>query len=109
MNKEEINEKVNKSYTLPSWILSNYGTIKEVKDGVVIVKEGLNKVGMSEMVEFEKSGLKGIVNYLYNFISFKVCDLVKIRFGFLKSLLYNPKKYKNIKRYYFLKKVKNNK
>ncbi|XP_061884647.1 ATP synthase subunit alpha-like, partial [Entelurus aequoreus] len=64
----------------------NYGTIKEVKDGVVIVKEGLNKVGMSEMVEFEKSGLKGIVNYLGmeksitvlgNITSLKVGDLVK--------------------------------
>jgi len=86
MNKELKKDLVNKDYILPSWILSNYGTIKEVKDGVVIVKEGLNKVGMSEMVEFEKTGLKGIVNYLGmeksitvlgNIQSLKVGDLVK--------------------------------
>lgn len=86
MNNELKKDLVNKDYILPSWILSNYGTIKEVKDGVVIVKEGLNKVGMSEMVEFEKTGLKGLVNYLGmeksitvlgNIQSLKVGDLVK--------------------------------
>jgi len=86
MNMEEVSEKNEKDYKLPEWLLSEYGTIKEVKDGVVIVKEGLNKVGMSEMVEFEKNGLKGIVNYLGleksitvlgNIASLKVGDLVK--------------------------------
>jgi len=45
-------------------VLENKGTIQEVKDGIVIVKEGLKKVTMGELVEFEKSKLKGIVNYL---------------------------------------------
>jgi F-type H+-transporting ATPase subunit alpha len=58
------NEILNKVIKLPVNILDHYGTIQEVKDGIVIVKEGLKKVGMSEMVIFVKTGLKGIVNYL---------------------------------------------
>lgn len=38
--------------------------MNEVKDGIVVVKVGLNTVGMSEMVIFEKTGIKGIVNFL---------------------------------------------
>lgn len=52
------------NYRLPKWILDDYGIVNEVKDGIVVVKEGLNTVGMSEMVIFEKTGLKGIVNFL---------------------------------------------
>jgi F-type H+-transporting ATPase subunit alpha len=87
MKKIEIEEKREiTNYVLSERILADYGTIKEVKDGVVVVKEGLNKVGMSEMVEFVKTGLKGIINYLGeeksitvlgNIKNLKVGDLVK--------------------------------
>ena len=69
MDKKK-NEKWNKknikveNYKLPKWILADYGIINEVKDGIVVVKVGLNTVGMSEMVIFEKTGIKGIVNFL---------------------------------------------
>ena len=85
MNNEN-RELVKKENLIFTSILENYGTINEVKDGVVLVKEGLNKVGMSEMVVFEKTGLKGIVNYLGreksitvlgNIRNLKVGDLVK--------------------------------
>jgi len=60
--------------------------VNEVKDGIVVVKEGLNTVGMSEMVVFEKTGMKGIVNFLGkeksitvlgNIRNIKVGDMVK--------------------------------
>jgi len=60
--------------------------VNEVKDGIVVVKEGLNTVGMSEMVIFEKTGMKGIVNFLGkeksitvlgNIRNIKVGDMVK--------------------------------
>jgi len=38
------NEILNKVIKLPVNILDHYGTIQEVKDGIVIVKEGLKKV-----------------------------------------------------------------
>ena len=79
-------ENIKKDFTLTRQLLDVYGIIKEVKDGVVIVKDGLDKVGMSEMVEFVNTGIKGIVNYLGSeksitvlgsMINLKVGDLVK--------------------------------
>src|SRR5690606_11420750 len=73
-------------FTLSRKLLDVYGIIKEVKDGVVVVKDGLEKVGMSEMVEFVNTGIRGIVNYLgseksitvlVSIKNLKVGDLVK--------------------------------
>ena len=54
----------NENYKVTKWILDDYGIVNEVKDGIVVVKEGLNTVRMSEMTNFEKTGMKGIVNFL---------------------------------------------
>jgi len=62
-NDNIINNEV-ENYRLPKWILNDYGIVNQVKDGIVVVKVGLNTVGMSEMVIFEKTGVKGIVNFL---------------------------------------------
>jgi len=43
--------------------MNDWGIVCEVRDDVVYAK-GLMKGGMSEMVEFEGLGLKGIINYL---------------------------------------------
>ena len=63
--KNEVRKNVEgANYRLSKRILNNYGIVNEVKDGIVVVKEGLNEVGMSEMVVFEKTEVKGIVNFL---------------------------------------------
>ena len=76
----------NENYKVTKWILDDYGIVNEVKDGIVVIKEGLNTVGMSEMVNFEKTGMKGIVNFLGkekaitvlgNIRKIKVGDIVK--------------------------------
>ena len=64
MNNEIKRNIEVENYKLPKWILADYGIVNEVKDGIVVVKVGLNTVGMSEMVIFEKTGIKGIVNFL---------------------------------------------
>ena len=65
----------------------------------MVVKEGLNTVGMSEMVLFEKTGMQGIVNFLGkeksitvlgNIREVKVGDMVKR----MKTLPYLPVSYK---------------
>ena len=55
LEKRNISEEMK----LEKWIVEDYGTLKEVKDGVVIVKEGLKNVGMSEKVEFAGKNKKG--------------------------------------------------
>jgi len=45
--KNEIKRNVEvENYRLPKWILDDFGIVNEVKDGIVVVKEGLNTVGM---------------------------------------------------------------
>ena len=87
--KNEIKKNIKievENYRLPKWILNDYGIVNEVKDGIVVIKEGLNTVGMSEMIVFEKNGMKGIVNFLGkeksitvlgNIRNIKVGDMVK--------------------------------
>ena len=73
LEKRNISEEMK----LEKWIVEDYGTLKEVKDGVVIVKEGLKNVGMSEMVEFVGKNKKGIVNYLGKEKSITVLGSIK--------------------------------
>jgi len=61
--KKNIEQK-EKIAKIEKWILDECGIVKEVKDGIVIVEEGLNNVGMSEMVEFIGKNVKGIVYFL---------------------------------------------
>jgi hypothetical protein len=90
----KIVKETTENYELNKSILENYGTIKEVKDGIVIVKEGLTSAGMSEMVEFVKTGIRGIINQLGkeksisvlgNIRNLKVGDIVK-KLGVLPNL-----------------------
>ena len=78
LERSKLNlDGIKKNFTLIRQLLDVYGIIKEVKDGVVIVKDGLDKVGMSEMVEFVNTGIKGIVNYLGSEKSITVLGSIK--------------------------------